>query len=845
MKKLSVLLLFSIFIGVISSQNISNIDLSKLTPEQMEMYSKYINQKKSGSKGSILDEENQNVVINRKLNERDSLFNQSPLNKYDKLDPKSSIYKEDELEKKYQKEVQKKLIEAVREYDKKQIFGAYLFEKENLTFEPQLNIPTPVNYVFGHGDEVQVDISGLYDVNYKLEVNPEGFIRIPSVGQIKVAGKTVDEAEKSIRYEISKKYQGVNSGQTKVAIALGNVRSIKVAVVGNAVKPGSYTLPSLSTAFNALYACGGPNEKGSMRDIKIFRNNKLISKIDVYDFLKHGNLKGNIILHEGDVVKIEAYSSRISVSGGLKNIGLFESVDNESLADLIEVAGGYNDTTNFEIATIKRIENNRKRIIDVKASEYENFKLQANDDVYFAGVSNEFKNRIYITGSVIRPGMYAYDPELSIQKLLVKSGGLKEDAYKDVAFIYRKNESKVPEIKNFNLKDLIEGRIDDINIQRDDSVVVKSHLDYQMKKTVVISGEVRFPGTYEMINNFSVIDLISKAKGFTEIALCDSVELIKTVKDENSLKSSNVKSIVYKFKIDPKLNPDLSESNIPLENGDQVVVRRIPGYEPVRMVKVEGEVVRPGGYNIISKDERVSDVIKRSGGLTDFAHINGAFLIRNQTFDDAQKKMNDFMKQNAVTQISDKSKDLDVDMLEKTGLKQPGDLSSLDSIQLNLSGGSIVEKIADAEGLVGIDLQKILENPQGDFDLILEDGDVIYIPRELQTVRVIGEVYFPTYIKYQRFYNFIDYLSGAGGASSKADKKRIFVLYPNGTSKSTKSFLGINSYPKVLPGSQIIVPQKSNDLRERLSTGETISIASTTASMLALIYSIISQTLAQ
>lgn len=843
MKKIIVFLALLLIVSLGFAQNVGNIDLSKLSPEQIEMYTKYMKSQKSSTSGMQMNDENSKIIFDRRLSDKDTLPNFQQFNNQ-VLDNKGLKAGEKEMtEAEYRKALQQKLILALKEFDKKQIFGAYLFDQKNLTFEPKLNIPTPVNYVFGQGDEVQIDISGYHDVNFKLKVNPEGTIRIPNVGPVKVAGKSVSEAERIIRSEISKKYQGVNTGETKVAISLGNIRSIKISVIGNAVKPGSYTLPSVATVFNALYSCGGPNESGSMRNIKVFRNNQEISTIDVYDFLKNGSLKGNVILQEGDVIKIEAYENRITVVGGLKNIGLFESVKNENLSELINVAGGFCDTTNQEICTVKRLEKNQKRIFDVNSSDYSSFTLNGGDEISFTGISNQFKNRIYITGSVIRPGLYAFSEGLTMQKLLLKSGGLKEDAFKDVAFIYRKNENKIPEMRNFNLKDLIEGRIEDVMIQRDDSVVIRSSLDYQAKKTVVISGEVRFPGTYEMLKNMSVIDLISKARGFTEIALNDSVELIKTVKDKNLLNTSGVKSIVYKIKIDKKLNPDKSESSMALEDGDQVVVRRIPGYENLRMVKIEGEVIRPGGYNIISKNERVSDVVRRSGGFTEYAHIDGAFLIRNQKFDEAQKKLNDFMKKNAVTQIKDKNTEIDVDMLEKTGLKDKGDINAIDSLQMNLSGAEIVDKIADAEGLVGIDLQKIIDNPHGDFDLILEDGDLIYIPRQLQTVRVIGEVYFPTYIKYQRNYNFNDYLSGAGGESSKADKKRIFVLYPNGTSKSTKSFLGIKSYPKVLPGSQIIVPQKSNDLKEKLSAGESISIASTTASMLALVYSIISQTL--
>lgn len=802
------ILLFSLFTVVtLFAQDLSKIDLSKLTPEQVEMYKKYM-ASKSAATGVATQANDAGNQENRKVTATDSVKN-TPASKTNGA-----------------------------------VFGSYLFNTQNLTFEPKLNIPTPANYVLGAYDELIVDISGLYEANYKLKVSPEGTIRIPNIGPVKVAGKTVEESSRSIRNEVSRVYQGVGSGETRVNISLGNIRSISVAIIGEVVRPGTYTLPSLATAFNALYACGGPSETGSMRQVNVIRNGKKIATIDVYRFLTDGVLQNNVLLHDGDVIKVDAYKIRVNLRGAVKQPGRFEGVEGETLGDLIRYSGGFADDAYTQVATVVRISDNQKKVIDVLQQDYKNFKIKSGDDFYISANTDKFKNRVEIAGSVNRPGMYALETSATVRQLLENAAGLKDDAFLNMAIITRKRDNQIPELINFNLGDVISGKKPDVQLQRDDKVEIKSLFEYREGYKVSIAGEVKSPGTYPLIENLTLIDLILKARGFTEAAATDSIELIRIIKDKNQLLAGNVKTIVRKFKIDKMLDMNSSDGKIVLENGDQVVVRRITGFEPIRMVKVDGEVLRPGDYNITSKTEYLSDLIKRAGGFTQYAYPAGAFLIRNLKLDNSQLKLNNFLSETAKSQIQKStSSEIDANLLQQVGLNSIKGVAALDSLQEKLNGTDIVNEIEKSEGLVGIDLSQIMRNPRGKNDLILEEGDVIYIPRELQTVRVMGEVFFPTYVRYDRTSCLKDYLNSAGGTSNKALKSKIFVLYPNGTSKSTRSFLFLRFYPRVLPGSQILVPQKQIDIRQKMTTGETISVMSSVTSVAALVYSLVSNTL--
>ena len=627
------------------------------------------------------------------------------------------------------------------------VFGSKLFNSHNLTFEPKLNIPTPPGYILGTLDELIVDISGLYEANYKLKVNSEGTIRIPNVGPVKVSGMRMDAATRFIRSRLSVVYQGVSSGQTSVNVILGNIRSIRLTVVGEAAMPGTYMLPSLATAFNALYACGGPGANGSMRDIKVIRDNKVVATIDVYKFLFEGQLADNISLQDEDVLKIEPYKKRVSVKGAVKNPGIFETIEGETLNNLISYTGGFSDNAFKGSINLLRLTDSEKTVVDISENKIDGFSLKSGDVYTISATDNKFDNRVDIRGYVLRPGAYALVPEMTVSQLISKSGGLRKDAYLNMAYIIRKKDNQIPEVIGFNLGDIIKGVSQDIILQKDDYIEIKSLFNY------------------------------------SEAPL------------------------------------------VPIE------------FEGLGIVRVEGEVIKPGVYNILNKFERISDLIKRTDGFTKYAYPLGAYLIRTEQTTDVEQKFRQIMAENTKKQLQSTGKSIDASMLKAVGV------SSIKEVMNKTMGGAddsvMVDEIFKKEGLVGINLEEIINNPGGKYDLYLEEGDVIYVPRELQTVRVLGEVLFPTYVRYDNNMSFKDYISNAGGFSINANTKNAFVLYANGTVKGTKSFLGFRSYPAVKPGSRIMVPEKPIQFKNKLTPGETATLISSLATVAALIVSIL------
>ncbi len=796
MNKLKLVLFLTFTISGLMAQ-----DLSKLTPEQMEMYKKYMAGKNAPASNPTVATPQNTVEV---------------------------------------RSVQDTVQNSVAPTPKNSVFGSYLFSSQNLTFEPKLNIPTPQNYILGTYDELIIDVSGLYEANYKLKVSPEGLIRIPNVGPLKVAGLKLEDASRIIRNQVSKVYSGVSSGETKVNVTLGSIRSIRVAVVGEAVRPGTYTLPSLATAFNALYACGGPNEIGSLRDIKVIRSGKLIATLDVYRFLVDGLLIDNIPLQDDDVLKIDPYKIRVTVTGGLKHSGIFEGIKDDSYQNIIRYAGGYTDLADRSRITIFRLVGKQRTVVDVNEKQLSTFKVQSGDSANVSSIYNKFNNRVDIKGSIYRPGAYAIEPGLTVKELIAKADGIKEEAYLNMAYITRKKENQIPEIIGFNLGAVLNGNAADILLQKDDQVEIKSLFDFREGQSVSIIGEVKAPGKFPLIENISLKDLIFKARGFTEMALTDSVELVRIIKDQFTLSSTNKKSTVQKFSLDKELNFKNGKGDIFLENGDQVIVRSISGFEGIRMVRIEGEVIQPGNYNITNKAERISDLVKRAGGFTKYSYPLGAFLIRSEKSNDTEQKLTKIMAENSKKQLENQpNKTLDANILKAAGASTITGYTAMDSLQKKLTGSDVVSKLFIPEGVVGLNLKEIMRNPGGKYDLKLEEGDVIQVPRELQTVRVLGQVLFPTMVRYDQSMNLRDYISNSGGFSLNANINKVFVLYPNGTAKSTKSFLGLKIYPKIEPGTRIIVPEKPIEIKNKMTPAETVAILTSISSTVALVYSIL------
>ncbi|CAM4108622.1 protein involved in polysaccharide export, contains SLBB domain of the beta-grasp fold [Pedobacter westerhofensis] len=694
------------------------------------------------------------------------------------------------------------------------IFGAELFANGDLKFEPNMRMATPRGYIIGPDDEVLIDLTGNNEANYRLKVSPDGNISVQYAGLIAVGGLSIEQATSKIRTVLSKTYPALRTGGSQVAVNLGNIRSIKVTIVGNVVKPGSYTMASLATAFNALYACGGPSENGSFRNIQIIRNNKVVSTIDVYDFLLKGVQSKNIRLQDQDVINVPVYQTRVEMTGEVKRPKIFEVLNTESLEDVIYFAGGFSNEAYTARIKVLQKTNRERKISDISADNFKTYSPLNGDTYVVEKILERFANRVEISGAVFRPGQYELEKGLTLKGLISKADGLKEDAFLNRGYISRLNADNTQSLLSFDVQKVISGTETDIPLLREDKVTISSIFDLRDEYKVTIQGAVRAPGTFEFAENMNLESLIQQAGGFKEGATPERIEISRRVKNSDVMSLSAVTAEVFTVNVDPKLQL-LGEPFI-LQPYDIVSVRNSEGFQTQKQVRIEGEVQHPGIYTLSRKDERISDVMKRVGGLTPSAYADGASLKRPG--------------QNYLSEADreDRSKDDKVNLRNLNRLKEQGakDTTSIDK-----------EIDVLSSDLVGINLKKALEQPMSRNDLILEDGDVIRVPRQLQTVKVIGEVLKPNSMIFVPGRTLKYYISGSGGFSYNAYKKATYVVYPNGSVAANRKFLFFNNFPKVTPGSEIFVPKRAE--REKLSLGSLVGLSTALASIAAIIVTLL------
>lgn len=725
--------------------------------------------------------------------------------------------------------------------DKKmKVFGSDMFNRAIISFEPNLNLPTPTNYIIGTNDELLIDISGLYDVSYKLKVTPDGNVRVPNVGLIRVGGMTFERAIATLKKELSRYYSGITSEETKVDINLGNIRSIKVTAAGEVSFPGTYTLPSLATAINALYSCGGPNKIGSMRSIRVIRNAETVGEIDFYQFLMTGALESNIVLQDNDILIVEPNRNEITVDGAIKRRGYYEFVQGESLSDLLYYAGGLRGDANRNKITIYRYADAQRTIIDVSESSAASTALVAGDSIFVSKIEDIYDNRVELSGAVKAPGTYALTPDLTIKSLIDKAGGVQDEAFLNVATIQRQKKNENPEMISFNLGKILTGEDSDIDLINGDLIVIDSLQNFMDEQFVTIQGKVKNPGKYPLNMKMNVRDLVFLAKGFTDGAETENIQVVRIIKDPAKMEEGSKKSLTFTVSLDKDLNFEGEDGTMYLENGDLVIVRSIEGIEPIRVASVEGEVKNPGFYTIEHKNIRVSDLLKRTGGFTPYASVSSAYLIRNEENWASDNPMAKIFARNLRRILqSSKESSLDMALLSKMQISSITELNALDTIT-NYASIKDIQELLYAAGVVSLDLEEIVKSPGSLKDLFVENGDVLVIPKKSQTVKVIGEVMYPSFVVYSNTNNFKDYIISSGGFSNKALKKNSFILYPNGKVVGTRSFLGIKFYPRVVAGSMIIVPQKPISLTNKMTPAEVITITSSVTSTMVLLYSIIS-----
>lgn len=674
-----------------------------------------------------------------------------------------------------------------------QVFGRNIFNTRNLTFEPSVNLATPPNYRLGPGDEVIIDIWGTSQNTIRQQISPDGTINIEKIGPVSLSGMTVSEANEYLKRVLGKTYSGLDApdGTLEIRLTLGNARTIQINVMGEVVQPGTYALSSFSTVFHALYRAGGVNEIGSLRNVQVTRNGKTVAKVDVYDFIMKGKTQDDIRLQEGDVIIVPAYEALVQISGNVKRPMKFEMKKNETLATLINYAGGFSADAYTRSLRVVRQNGEEYEINTVKEIDYSAYPMRNGDVVTAEAILNRFTNKLEVRGAVYRPGIYQLNGEINTVRALVNEAkGLMGDAFTNRAVLQREREDLTTEIISVDVRSIMAGTSPDIPLQKNDILYIPSIHDLEDRGDVAIFGEVAKPDSYSYSDNMTLEDLIIRAGGLRESASTVRVDVSRRIKDPKSTVSTDSIGQMFTFALKDGFVID-GEQGFTLQPYDQVFVRRSPGYQAQQNVQVTGEVIFGGTYAMTTTEERLSDLVKKAGGATPKAYLRGAKLIRVAN-DEEKKRMRDV--------INLMNRQFGEAMMDSLGIRVEDTFS------------------------VGIDLEKAMAQPGSEYDLVLREGDVLSVPKLNNTVKVNGAVMMPNTVGYLSDKNANYYLDQAGGYALNAKKSKKFVIYMNGQVARIKG----RSKDKIEPGCEIIVPSKKN---KRVNVGEILGYASSFGSL--------------
>ena len=681
----------------------------------------------------------------------------------------------------------------------RRIFGQDLFRSSRLTFEPNLKIATPQNYVLGPGDEVIIDIWGDAQMATSQVISSEGRINISGVGPVFLSGLTIEEATVRLRRSLTTMYEGLNNGSVKMKLSLGSIRSIQVNITGEVGSAGTFTLPSLATLFHGLYVARGVNNLGSMRRIQVYRGGKLFSEVDVYDYILNGKTERDIALREGDMIIVPAYSKLVEISGQVKRPMFYEMKDDETIADLIRFAGEFTNEANQSVINVTRRQNGGEfKSFTVDSSEFGSFVLEDGDVLSVSGSIDRYENRVQIKGAVYREGDYAIDDKVkSVKQLIARADGLREDAFMARAMLYREKPDWTMEVEAIDLGALMSGAAADIELRPNDLLVISSITQMQEEYNVTIFGAVKTPDTYPYAEGMTVEDLVVSANGLLESASTANVTITRRMKDPKSMQVSDKLFEIFTVELKDGLVVG-GEKEFVLQPFDQVYVRRSPVYVTQSSVALRGEVAFEGNYPLTHRNMRLSEVVEAAGGVTPGAYLEGAYLLRRMTSEES-------MQARALQQM----------IAEQARRAQRDETMTLEGISL--------QNVYP----VGINLEDAMSDPGSDADIVLRDGDVVVIPEYNGTARVMGAVLYPNTITYKDGKSLKYYVKSAGGFDNTARKKRAFVIHMNGMVES-----GLSA--KVKPGSIVIVPSKPHR-DNKIDTGDVAQMVSSTASTAAVI----------
>jgi len=675
-----------------------------------------------------------------------------------------------------------------------QVFGRNIFNTRNLTFEPSVNIATPLNYRLGPGDEVIIDIWGASQNTIRQQISPDGTINIQKIGPVNLNGLTISEANDYLKKTLNKIYNGLNNTNdptSDIRLTLGSIRTIQINVMGEVVQPGTYSLSSFSTVFHALYRAGGVSDIGSLRNVQLVRNGKNIATIDVYQFIMKGNIQDDIRLQEGDVVIVPAYDVLVKIDGKVKRPMRFEMKKDENLSTLISYAGGFEADAYTRSLRVVRQNGQEYEVNTVKDLDYSVYKMRNGDVVTAEAILNRFINKLEIRGAVYRPGIYQLNGKLNtVRELVNEAQGLTGDAFLNRAVLYRQREDLTTEVIPVDIKAIMDGTSQNIILAKNDILYIPSIHDLEDRGDVVIHGEVAKPDSYPYADNMTLEDLIIQAGGLREAASLVRVDVSRRIRNPHSTADNDTIGRTYTFSLKEGFVVDGTPGFV-LQPYDEVYVRRSPGYQAQQNVAVEGEILFEGSYAMISRAERLSDLIRKAGGSTKNAYLRGAKLTRVAT-EGEKKRMEDVIRL--------MSRQLGEAMMDSLGVR------------------------VEDHFTVGIDLEKALANPGSTSDIVLREGDVVFIPKSTNTVKINGAVMVPNTVSYIAGKNIDYYLNQAGGYSDNAKKSKKFIVYMNGQVTKVKG----SGKKQIEPGCEIIVPSRS---KKRTNVGEILGYATSFSSL--------------
>ena len=695
--------------------------------------------------------------------------------------PDSLKYFYDDLEKEKEKE------------PKRKIFGHDIFNKKDLTFESSMNLATPQNYRLGPGDEVNIDIWGASQESITETISPDGYVTIEDIGLIQLGGLSVSQAKAKLKNVLGPRFQG-----SHIELTVGQTRTITISVMGEVKMPGTYTMSAFATVYNALYMAGGPNEIGTLRNVKVYRNGRLLSNVDVYDFLLNGKLTGDVRLQDNDIVTVGPYEALVNIAGKIKRPMFYEMKKTESAATLLRYAGGFTGDAYTKAIRIHRKAGQMYSVFNVGEFDLNDFKLMDEDSVSVDSTLNRYQNTVEVKGAVFRPGMYQVGGQICTVKALIEAAdGLTENAIGQHAVMHRMKKDRTLEVKSIDLLGILEGNVPDIELKNEDVIFVGSREEEKEDQTITIHGEVNYPGIYKFASNETVEDLVLQAGGLTNAASLAKVDVSRRIIEPNATEAGDTLAFTYSFALNPDFTIPQGEAPFTLQPFDEVYIRRSPNYNEQQNVTIEGEVQFQGNYTLTSSSQRLSEIIKQAGGLTKRAYPEGAKLLRQMTPEERE--------------------------LMETMLRTAQRNSGNDSID--------VKKLLTLTTFpVAIELDKAMANPGSDDDPYLREGDRIVVPRYTSTVSINGEVLYPNTVRFKAGEKADYYIDLAGGVSSSGKRSQTIIIYMNGmVAKADRKH-------KPRPGCQIVVPTKAR--RRGLGLTEWLSIGTSTASIATMIATI-------